>query len=215
MKINNIKATQTLYGYARVSALDQNEERQMVALRNASVLEKNIYVDKLSGKDFNRPEYRKMVKKMRRGDTLVILSLDRLGRDYTEVQKQWRMLTKEKGINIRVLDMPLLDTADNKDLMGMFISDLVLQILSFVAQSERDNIRERQREGIEAARARGVKFGRPKKPLPDNFEEICLAWKSKEITLLQAAEACQMPKGTFYEKARKWVEREDKKMSSK
>lgn len=192
-----------IYGYARVSSTDQNEERQVVALRQVAVPEKNIYTDKLSGKDFNRPQYLKMVRKLKRGDLLYVSSIDRLGRNYEEIQNQWRILTKDIGIDVCVLDMPLLDTRDGRDLMGTFIADLVLQILSFVAQSERENIRKRQREGIAAAKAKGVKFGRPPIPLPDNFHEMHRQWRDKAITLKKAAEACGMPEGTFYEKARK------------
>lgn len=149
------------YGYIRVSSTDQNEERQLVAMRAAQVPEKNVYMDKQSGKVLNRPQYKRLVKKLKTGDLLYILSIDRLGRNYEEIQNQWRILTKEKGIDIVVLDMPLLDTRQGKDLMGTFIADLVLQILSFVAQSERENIRKRQAEGIAAAKAKGVRFGRP------------------------------------------------------
>ena len=162
---------------------------------------KNLYIDKQSGKDFDRPNYKRMVKKLRPGDVLFILSIDRLGRNYEEIQNQWRILTKDKGVDICVIDMPLLDTRRGKDLMGTFIADLVLQILSFVAQSERENIRRRQAEGIAAAKARGVKFGRPPRPLPENFHEIHQAWRDKKITLRQAASACEMPVGTFYAKA--------------
>lgn len=193
-----------IYGYVRVSSTDQNEDRQMMALKKVNVPEKNIYMDKLSGKDFNRPQYKKLVRKLKPGDLLYILSIDRLGRNYEEIQNQWRILTKEIGIDICVLDMPLLDTRNGKDLMGTFIADLVLQILSFVAQSERENIRKRQQEGIAAAKAKGVKFGRPPLPLPENFHEIHQAWRNKKITLRQAAKACGMPEGTFYGKALKF-----------
>ncbi len=193
-----------IYGYVRVSSMDQNEDRQMIALNTVNVPPKNIFIDKLSGKDFNRPQYKKLVKQLKSGDLLYILSIDRLGRDYEEIQNQWRILTKEIGIDICVLDMPLLDTRNGKDLMGTFIADLVLQILSFVAQSERENIKRRQAEGIKAAKAKGVKFGRPPLPLPDNFYEVHKAWRGKKITLRQAAEACEMPVGTFYGKARKF-----------
>ena len=160
-----------------------------------------IYADKQSGKDFNRPQYRKLMKKLKPGDLLCILSIDRLGRNYEEIQNQWRILTKKKGVDICVIDMPLLDTRQGKDLLGTFIADLVLQVLSFVAQNERENIRKRQAEGIAAAKKRGVKFGRPEKPLPENFNEIHKAWRNKELTLKQAAVACNMPVGTFYGKA--------------
>ena len=179
-----------VYGYIRVSSADQNESRQLVALHGKGVAAQHIYMDKQSGKDFDRPQYKRLVKKMKPGDLLYVLSIDRLGRDYGEIQQQWRLLTKEKRVDICVLDMPLLDTRQGKDLMGTFIADLVLQILSFVAQSERENIRRRQEEGIAAARARGVKFGRPPLPLSENFYEIHRAWRAKELTLKQAAAAC-------------------------
>ena len=193
-----------IYGYVRVSSTDQNEDRQLLALNKVNVPAKNIYMDKLSGKDFNRPQYKKLVKKLKPGDLLYILSIDRLGRNYEEIQNQWRILTKEIGIEICVLDMPLLDTRNGKDLMGTFIADLVLQILSFVAQSERESIRKRQQEGIAAAKAKGVKFGRPPLPIPENFHEVHQAWRNKKMTLRQAALACGMPEGTFYGKARKF-----------
>ena len=193
-----------IYGYVRVSSIDQNEDRQLIALNKVNVPMKNIYMDKLSGKDSNRPQYKKLVRRLKSGDLLYILSIDRLGRNYEEIQNQWRILTKEIGIEICVLDMPLLDTRNGKDLMGTFIADLVLQILSFVAQSERENIKKRQQEGIAAAKAKGVKFGRPPRPLPENFHEIHQAWRNKKITLRQAADACGMPEGTFYGKARKF-----------
>ena len=193
-----------VYGYARVSSTDQNEDRQMNALHEMGVSKKNIFMDKQSGKDFERQKYKKMVQKLKAGDLLYIISIDRLGRDYEEIQNQWRILTKEIGIDICVLDMPLLDTRNGKDLMGTFIADLVLQILSFVAQSECENIRKRQAEGIAAAKAKGVKFGRPEIPYPDNFRKIHREWKKKKITLRQAAEACNMSVGTFYGKARKF-----------
>ena len=192
------------YGYIRVSSRDQNEDRQLIALKEVGVPEKNIYMDKQSGKDFNRPQYKKLLRKMKKDDLLYVKSIDRLGRNYEEILQQWRMLTKEKGIDIVVLDMPLLDTRRGKDLMGTFLSDIVLQVLSFVAENERTNIRQRQAEGIAAAKAKGVKFGRPPLPLPDNFYEVHKAWRSKKLTLKQAAEACNMPVGTFYGKARKF-----------
>lgn len=193
-----------VYGYIRVSSRDQNEDRQMIALRELSVPEKNVFMDKQSGKDFERPSYRRMVRRMKKDDLLYIKSIDRLGRNYEEILEQWRILTKEKGIDIVVLDMPLLDTRRGKDLMGTFLSDIVLQVLSFVAENERINIRQRQAEGIAAAKARGVKFGRPAIPYPDNFREIHRDWRKKKITLRQAAEACGMTVGTFYGKARKF-----------
>ena len=192
-----------MYGYVRVSSRDQNEDRQRIALDEAGVPGKNIYADKQSGKDFNRPQYKKLLRKMKKDDLLYIKSIDRLGRNYAEILEQWRILTKEKGVDIVVLDMPLLDTRRGKDLMGTFLSDIVLQLLSFVAENERANIRQRQAEGIAAAKANGVKFGRPPLPLPENFREIHEAWRGKKLTLQQAAEACHMPTGTFYAKARK------------
>lgn len=192
-----------VYGYIRVSSRDQNEDRQLIALKKAGVAEKNIYLDRQSGKDFNRPRYKKMLRKVKKNDLLYVKSIDRLGRNYEEILQQWRMLTKEKGIDIVVLDMPLLDTRRGKDLMGTFLSDIMLQVLSFVAENERTNIRQRQAEGIAAAKAKGVKFGRPSLPLPDNFYEIHKAWRAKKITLNEAANACNMPVGTFYGKARK------------
>ena len=191
---------QNSYGYVRVSSTDQNEDRQLLALKEKGVVKMNIYMDKQSGKDFNRPQYKKLVKKLKAGDLLYILSIDRLGRNYEEIQNQWRVLTKEIGVDICVLDMPLLDTRNGKDLMGTFIADLVLQILSFVAQSERENIKKRQAEGIAAAKAKGVRFGRPPYPLPENFCEVHKEWRDKKMTLQQAANACGMPIGTFYAK---------------
>ena len=186
-----------IYGYIRVSSTDQNEDRQVIALRGKAVPEQNIYMDKLSGKDFNRPQYRKMVKKMRPGDLLYILSIDRLGRNYEEIQSQWRILTKEIGADICVIDMPLLDTRSGRDLMGTFIADLVLQILSFVAQNERENIRRRQAQGIAAAKARGVRFGRPPRPLPENYPSAYRRWKAGAITGTAAAKEWGMPLSTF------------------
>ena len=191
----------TIYGYIRVSTREQNEDRQRLALAALPVPQENIYMDKQSGKDFERPQYRRLVRRLRRDDLLYVKSIDRLGRNYSEILEQWRMLTKEKGVDIAVLDMPLLDTRRGKDLMGTFLSDIVLQVLSFVAENERDNIRQRQAEGIAAAKARGVRFGRPPLPLPDNFHMLHQAWRGQKITLRQAARACGMPTGTFYSKA--------------
>ena len=196
-----------VYGYIRVSTSDQNTARQFAALEKWEIPKRNLYVDKQSGKDFNRPAYKKLLRKLKEGDLLYIKSIDRLGRNYEEIQEQWRILTKEKKIDIVVLDMSLLDTRNGKDLLGTFISDVVLQILSFVAQNERENIRIRQAEGIAAAKAKGVKFGRPELPLPDNFHEVHKAWREKQLTLKQAAEACDMPQSTFYSKAKKIEER--------
>ena len=191
-----------VYGYARVSSISQNGDRQLSALQNAGIIPKNIFVDKVSGKDFDRPIYQKLLRKMKKDDCLIIESIDRLGRNYTEILEQWRILTKVKHIDIAVIDMPLLDTRVGKDLTGTFISDLVLQILSFVAENERDNIRKRQAEGIAAAKARGVCFGRPVKPLPENFERVYCLWKTKSLSTTDAAKECGMPRSTFYHRAR-------------
>ena len=190
-----------IYGYIRVSTREQNEDRQLLAMRELAILERNIFTDKQSGKDFERPQYKRLVKKLRPDDLLYIKSIDRLGRSYDEILEQWRILTREKGIDIVVLDMPLLDTRRGKDLMGTFLSDIVLQVLSFVAENERTNIRQRQAEGIAAAKARGVKFGRPPSPLPENFYRVHRDWRGKKLTLQQAANACAMPVSTFYAKA--------------
>ena len=189
------------YGYIRVSSVDQCEDRQRIALQEVGVPDTNIYLDKQSGKDFNRPAYRRLIRKLKKDDLLYIKSIDRLGRNYEEILRQWQILTKEKGIDIIVLDMPLLDTRRGKDLMGTFLSDIVLQLLSFVAENERASIKQRQAEGIAAAKARGVRFGRPPRPLPDNFDKVRRDWQDKKITLRQAAAACQMPVGTFYDHA--------------
>ena len=202
------KIEQKIYGYIRVSTREQNEDRQVIALREVGVPERNVYIDKQSGKDFERPQYRKMVRKLKKDDLLYIKSIDRLGRNYSEILEQWRILTKEKGIDIVVLDMPLLDTRRGKDLMGTFLSDIVLQVLSFVAENERTNIRQRQAEGIAAAKARGVRFGRPPAPLPENFHHLYQQWKNGKITGTDAAKMCGMPLSTFryraeiYEKAK-------------
>ena len=185
------------YGYIRVSTKEQNEVRQVIALREVGVSEKNIYMDKQSGKDFNRPQYKKLLRKMKKDDLLYIKSIDRLGRNYAEILEQWRVLTKDKGIDIVVLDMPLLDTRRGKDLMGTFLSDIVLQVLSFVSENERANIRQRQAEGIAAAKAKGIRFGRAPKPLPDGFHDAYQRWKRGEITGTAAARDCGMPLSTF------------------
>ena len=189
------------YGYVRVSTKEQHEDRQMLAMRELAIPKRNVYVDKQSGKDFERPQYKKLLKRLRPDDLLYIKSIDRLGRNYEEILEQWRLLTKERCVDIVVLDMPLLDTRRGKDLMGTFLSDIVLQVLSFVAENERSNIRQRQAEGIEAAKAKGVKFGRPATPLPENFRQVYEAWRGKQLTLQEAATACAMPVGTFYGKA--------------
>ncbi len=187
-----------VYGYIHVSSADQNEDRQLVALRSCKVPECNLFVDKQSGKDFERPEYRRMLRRLKRDDLLYVKSIDRLGRNYGEILEQWRLLTKEKGVDIVVLDMPILDTRSGKDLMGTFIADLVLQILSFVAQNERENIRQRQAEGIAAAKARGVPFGRPALPLPENFEQVVASWRNKEMDFASALQQTGMRPATFY-----------------
>lgn len=192
----------SIYGYIRVSSKDQNEERQVIALREAGVCAENIYLDAQSGKDFDRPQYKQLVRKLKANDLLVLQSIDRLGRNYEEILEQWRILTKERGADIVVLDMPLLDTRCGKDLMGTFIADLVLQILSFVAQSERESIKKRQAEGIAAAQARGVVFGRPLQPLPENFHAVYQRWKAGEITGAAAARECGMPLATFRYRAK-------------
>lgn len=196
------------YGYVRVSSRDQNEDRQLIALKEVGVTDKNIFIDKQSGKDFQRPKYKRLLRRVRPNDLIYVKSIDRLGRNYEEIQEQWRILTKEKRVDIVVLDMPLLDTRRGKDLMGTFLSDIVLQVLSFVAENERSNIRQRQAEGIAAAKAKGVRFGRPPSPLPANFHQVYQKWKSKKITGTAAARECGMPLSTFryraeiYEKAK-------------
>lgn len=186
-----------VYGYVRVSTKEQNEDRQLIALQEVNVPFKNIFVDKQSGKDFNRPQYKRLLKKIKSGDLLCIKSIDRLGRNYEEIQKQWRIITKDKRVDIQVIDMPLLDTRRGKDLLGTFISDLVLQLLSFVAENERTTIKQRQAEGIAVAKAKGIRFGRPPKPLPENFYEVYIRWKHGEITGTAAAKKCGMPLSTF------------------
>lgn len=189
----------TVYGYIRVSTKEQNEDRQRIALQEFSVLEKNIFMDKQSGKDFIRPAYQRLLKKMKEKDVLVIQSIDRLGRNYEEILEQWRILTRKKRVDIVVLDMPLLDTRDkNKDLTGTFVADLVLQILSYVAQNERENIRKRQAEGIAAAKERGVRFGNPGKPLPAAFEEVVKRWRRKEMNLTEALEELEIGRTYFF-----------------
>lgn len=202
------KIEKDIYGYIRVSTREQNEDRQVIVLREVGVPERSIYIDKQSGKDFERPQYKKLLRKMKKDDLLYIKSIDRLGRNYVEILEQWRFLTKEKGIDIVVLDMPLLDTRRGKDLLGVFLSDIVLQVLSFVAENERTNIRQRQAEGIAAAKAKGIRFGRPPKPLPENFHLVYQRWKMGEITGTTAAKECGIPLATFryraeiYEKAK-------------
>lgn len=193
-----------IYGYIRVSSMDQNEDRQLIAMQEKRVEKQCIYMDKQSGKDFDRPQYKKLIRKIKAGDLLYILSIDRLGRNYEEIQQQWRFLTKDIGADISVIDMPLLDTSRGKDLMGTFIADLVLQILSFTAQNERENIKKRQSEGIAAAKARGVRFGRPSKCSPEDFQKIIYAWEKKQIGISDVLSMCSMSESTFYRRLRQY-----------
>ncbi|MDE5907922.1 MAG: recombinase family protein [Lachnospiraceae bacterium] len=190
------------YGYIRVSTREQNEDRQRIALRDIGVPENRIFMDKLSGKNFERPQYKRLLKKLDENSVLYIKSIDRLGRNYADLNEQWRIITKEKKADIVVIDMPILDTRREKNLLGTFISDIVLALLSYVAENERINIRQRQAEGIAAAKARGVRFGRPPITLPENFGEVYGEWKSKKMTLKQAAEKCNLAKSTFFDKAK-------------
>lgn len=190
------------YGYVRVSTKEQNEERQMVALKEYGILEENIYVDKQSGKDFNRTNYKRMMRKLKNGDTLIVKSIDRLGRNYHEILEQWRIITKEKNVAIVVLDMPLLDTRANRDLTGILISDIVLQLLSYVAQTEREMIHQRQMEGIAVAKANGIRFGRPPKERPEEFYEVKKRWEDKEISAREAARILNITHKTFLKWAR-------------
>lgn len=187
-----------VFGYVRVSSRDQNEDRQLKAMCDVGVPESNLYLDKQSGKDFERPMYRKLVDSLKKDDLVYIKSIDRLGRNYKEVVEQWQFLTRVKEADIVVIDMPLLDTRRGKDLLGTFLSDIVLQVLSFVAENERTNIKARQKEGIEAAHARGVRFGRPEVTVPDNFDMIYMDWRSGKITAGKAAELCGISRSTLY-----------------
>ena len=209
MKVSSkeMNSKNKIYGYVRVSSAEQNEKRQIIALKEVGVSEENIFIDKQSGKNFDRPQYKKIIKKLRAGDLLYVLSIDRLGRNYEEIQNQWRVNMKEIGADICVLDMPLLDTREGKDLMGTFIADLVLQILSFVAQSERENIKKRQEQGIAAAKEKGVRFGRPKIPLPDNFERLVKNWEKRNISFEEILKLCNMSEATFYRKLREYRKR--------
>jgi len=193
-----------IYAYVRVSSRDQNEDRQLIAMKEIGVLDGNIYIDKQSGKDFNRPQYKRLIRRLKKDDLVYIKSIDRLGRNYAEIIEQWRVITKDKGADICVLDMNLLDTRRNKDLLGTFISDLVLGIFSYVAENERTNIRQRQAEGIAAAQIRGVRFGRPPFPLPENFHDVYQRWKRKLIPIQEAAKECGMPRSTFFDKAKRY-----------
>ena len=193
-----------IYGYMRVSSKEQNEDRQKIALTEMGVPENNIYMDKQSGKDFERTQYKRLLRKLNENSVLYIKSLDRLGRNYGELNEQWRIITKEKKADIVVIDMPLLDTRREKNLLGTFISDVVLALLSYVAENERTNIKQRQAEGIAAAKARGVKFGRPPLPIPQNFYQMHKDWRAGKITIEEAAKACNMCPKTFYSKAVKY-----------
>ena len=193
-----------IYGYVRVSSADQNEDRQMLAMNDLKIPTEQVYTDKISGKNFERPAYKALIETLCSGDIVYIKSIDRLGRNYDEIQNQWRILTKERGVDIAVIDMPLLDTRNGKDLMGTFIADLVLQILSFVAQSERETIRKRQAEGIAAAQARGVRFGRPEKNLPGNFGELVKQWERKQIRTSVIVKKCGVSRSTFYAKLKEY-----------
>lgn len=197
--------SECLYGYMRVSSREQNEDRQRIALSQMGVQDRYIYMDKQSGKDFDRTQYQRLLKKLDKNSVLVVKSIDRLGRNYADLNEQWRIITKEKGADIVVLDMPLLDTRREKNLLGTLISDIVLALFSYVAENERINIRQRQAEGIAAAKARGVKFGRPSIPLPDNFEEAYEQWKKKKLTLKQAADVCGLAESTFRDKVRRYI----------
>ena len=198
------KSDKKKYGYVRVSTREQNEDRQVIAMAEMDIPEQNVFIDKQSGKDFNRPQYKRLLKRLKENDVLYIKSIDRLGRNYDEILKQWRIITKVKKVDIVVIDMPVLDTRRDKNLIGTLISDIFLQVLSFVAENERPTIRQRQAEGIAAAKARGVRFGRIPKPLPENFHEVYQRWKHKELTIEQAATKCGMAKSTFYDRARKY-----------
>jgi DNA invertase Pin-like site-specific DNA recombinase len=191
------------YAYIRVSTKDQNEDRQLQALEPFGLDGDHIFLDKQSGKDFDRPKYKRLMRRLKRGDLLLIKSIDRLGRNYQEILEQWRILTKQRGVDIRVLDMPLLDTTLSKDLLGTFIADLVLQLLSFVAQNEREAIKARQAEGIAAAKKRGVRFGRPVKVDPGTFRAVYAQWLSGRMTTQQAISALSVSRSTFYRHARK------------
>ena len=191
-----------VYGYVRVSSRDQNEDRQVITMREMNIPEENIYIDKQSGKDFNRPQYKKLLRRIKPDDLIYIKSIDRLGRNYAEILDQWKIITKDKHVDLYVMDMPILDTRREKNLLGTFISDLVLALLSYVAENERVNSRQRQAEGIAAAKARGVHFGRMPKPLPENFYEVYQRWKMKKITVSQAAKECGMPQSTFFSRAK-------------
>lgn len=193
-----------VYGYVRVSSKDQNEARQMIAMRDFGVSEQNVFIEKQSGKDFNRPQYKRLFRKLKAGDTLVIKSIDRLGRNYDEIIEQWRIITKERKAAIVVLDMPLLDTRQGRDLTGTLIADIVLQLLSYVAQTEREYIKCRQAEGIAAARARGVQFGARPKAKPDTYGELVVAWNNGQLSAREAARQAGVSHTTFL----RWIKAE-------
>ena len=194
-----------IYGYIRVSATDQNEDRQLIAMNECGIPPKDIFIDKQSGKDFERPAYKSLIKRLKNGDLLYIKSIDRLGRNYEEIQNQWRIITKEKRVDVVILDMPLLDTRVHKNLMGTFIADVVLQLLSFVAQNERENIRKRQAEGIKAAKLRGVRFGRPVKKPPKNFVEIVKMWEHGKLMTKEVLKLLNLTESTFYRRYREYT----------
>lgn len=200
LKYKTMEVINMIYGYARVSTREQNEERQIIEFKKIGIPEKCIYLDKMSGKDFDRPQYQKLIKKLDNNSILYIKSIDRLGRNYRDLCEQWRIITKEKGASIVVMDMPILDTREKKNLLGTLISDIVLSLLSYVSESEYRNIHQRQAEGIAAAKARGVHFGRKPKALPENFPIVYEKCKKKEISIAQAAKECGMPRSTFYKK---------------
>ena len=191
-----------VYGYIRVSSKDQNEDRQVITMHKMHVPVENIYIDKQSGKDFNRPQYRRLLRRVKADDLIYIKSIDRLGRNYTEILNQWKIITKDKHANLYIMDTPILDTRNKGTLLKIFISDLVLTLLSYIAENERTNIHQRQAEGIAAAKARGIHFGRRPNPLPENFYEVYQQWKRKRISVSEAANQCGMPQTTFFEKAR-------------
>jgi DNA invertase Pin-like site-specific DNA recombinase len=215
VKINKGGDKMVIYGYVRVSSTDQNTDRQIDAMNEIKIPEAQIYTDKQSGKDFERPQYKALLKKLKPGDLVYIKSIDRLGRNYNEIQNQWRILTKERGVDIAVIDMPLLDTRNGKDLVGTFLADIVLQILSFVAQNERENIKKRQSEGIAAAKARGVRFGRPIKKPPKNFHELVRAWERGKLMLEEILEQTGLKEATFYRRLKEYRLSKNKKMTIK
>lgn len=197
-----VTMSSTSYGYVRVSSQDQNEDRQLIEMERVGIPKNNIYIDKQSGKDFNRPKYKKLIRRLQEGDVLYILSIDRLGRNYEEILNQWRLITKDMKVDVVVIDMPLLDTRRDKNLLGTFISDMVLQLLSFVAQNERENIKKRQAQGIAAAKARGVKFGRPVKGVSDEFANEVARWNKGELSMDDLLKKYGISQSTFYRRVR-------------